>query len=348
VPFPGHRPRRRVAGRSTPWVPYEPCVKVRHSFASVRKADLDPLSEVLSLLKPRGYVSAGLDAGGDWALDFPPHEGIKFNALLRGTCWLSVEGDPRAYRLEAGDCFLLTRGRPFKLATDPSLPPTDARTIYAAARGGIATCNGGGDMLLVGVRFAFAAEHADLLFGSLPPVVLVRQASDQALVLRWALDRLTTELREPQPGGFLVAEHLAHIMLVQVLRLYLTSRDPQDTTRVGWFFALSDQHLSAVVGALHAEPARPWTVEALARIAGMSRSTFAMKFKQGVGLSPMEYLTRWRMRIAGDRLRHSGDNVASIAMSLGYESESAFSTAFKRVMSCAPGQYRRGRNQTAL
>jgi AraC-like DNA-binding protein len=95
---------------------------------------------------------------------------------------------------------------------------------------------------------------------------------------------------------------------------------------------------------MHDDPAHRWTLHALAKRAGMSRSSFALKFKQTVGASPMEYLTRWRMLLAGDRLTNSGDPISVIALSLGYESESAFSTAFKRVMGCSPRQYSRGRS----
>ena len=300
---------------------------------------MDPLSDVLSLLKPRSYISAGLDAGGAWAIRFPAPDGIKFNAVMRGACWVSVEGDPEPQRLEEGDCFLLTRGRPFILTSDLSLRPIDSQPIYAMAGDGIATCNGGGDFFLVGGRFAFSGDHAAALFDALPPVVHVREASNQASVLRWSLDQLATELRARQPGGVLVAEHLAHIMLVQILRLYLTARNGAG---VGWIFALSDRKLGAVVSAMHADPAHRWTLPELASLAGMSRSTFAQKFKQVVGASPMDYLTRWRMLVARDKLRNSRDNIASIAISIGYESESAFSTAFKRVMSCSPRQYQRG------
>ena len=102
--------------------------------------------------------------------------------------------------------------------------------------------------------------------------------------------------------------------------------------------------MSAAIGSMHDDPAHGWTFQELAERAGMSRSTFALKFKQTVGASPLEYLTRWRMLLAGDKLVNSSDPVSVIALSLGYESESAFSTAFKRVMGCSPRQYSRGRD----
>jgi AraC-like DNA-binding protein len=149
------------------------------------------------------------------------------------------------------------------------------------------------------------------------------------------------ELREPQPGGSLVAQQLAYMMLVQALRLHLAEGLRGG---VGWLFALADKQMSAAIHAMHDAPAHHWTLQQLAERAGMSRSTFALKFKKTVGASPMEYLTRWRMLLAGDKLTNSSDAISFIALSLGYESESAFSTAFKRIMGSSPRQYSRGRN----
>jgi AraC-like DNA-binding protein len=298
----------------------------------------EPLSEVLALLKPRTYVSPGLHAGGDWAVQFPAHEGIKFNAVTQGACWVAVEGGGVPCRLEQGDCFLLTSGRPFVLARSLSSPKTDAREIYTATCDSIATCNGGGDFFLVGARFEFEGEHVGTLFGNLPPFVPVRDSTEEAPVLRWALDRFAAEIRGGKPGRSLIAEHLAHIMLIQVLRLHLAAKD---SLGAGWLFALADPQLSTALTAMHADIARRWTIEDLGRTAGMSRSTFAKKFKQALGASPMEYLTHWRMRVAGDRLRHTSGSIAAIANAIGYESEAAFSTAFKKAMGRPPLHFRR-------
>lgn len=307
---------------------------------------MDPLSDVLSLLKPRNHLSAGFAAGGDWAVQFPDQqEGIKTGAVVAGRCWLAVDGVADTMRLEAGDFFLLPHGRSFRLASDLAVPPVEAARIFSPARtGGIATWNGGGDFLLVSSRFALAGDHAALLLGLLPPVVLLRDEPDQP-ALRWAVERTMQELREPQPGGFLVIEHLAHMMLVHALRRHLQDGSGQGQGGpgggVGWLFALGDRRMAAAIGALHADPARRWTVEALARQVGMSRSTFAQTFRRMVGTSPLDYLTRWRMRLAADRLARSREPVAAVALSLGYESESAFATAFKRVMGCPPRRYGR-------
>jgi AraC-like DNA-binding protein len=301
---------------------------------------MDPLSDVLSLLKPRSQLCAGLDAAGPWSFLFPAHEGIKFTAVLRGTCWGIAEGRDQPIRFDEGDCFLLNSGRRFVLASDPALPPGDSEAVIeAAARDDIAIHNGGGEVFLISGRFAFSSRHAPVLFEALPSIIHVPRASAQAEVLRWSLDQLGSELRHPQPGGTLVSVYLVHLMLVQVMRLHLVSASADLPT--GWFRALSDQRISSAVGAIHAEPARRWTLEELARIAGVSRTIFALRFKSLVGMTAMNYLTRWRMLIAADRLRGSDEGIASIAFSLGYESESAFSTAFKRTMLSSPTQYRR-------
>jgi len=305
---------------------------------------MDPLSDVLSLLKLRSYICGGFDAGGDWSIQFRQHDGIKCYAVVSGQCWLSVAGVPDAVHLKAGDCFLLPRGWSFRLASDLALTPVDALTMFPApVNGGIALCNGGGDCLSVGGHFALTGQHADILLGVLPPIVHIRTESDKA-ALRWSLERLRHELRERQPGGFLIAQHLAHLMLVQALRLHLAEGMEGG---VGWLFALADRQMSAAISAMHDDPAQPWTLQALAACAGMSRSSFALKFKQTVGASPLEYLTRWRMLLAGDRLANSSDPISVIALSLGYESESGFSTAFKRIMGRSPRHYGRGRHPAA-
>jgi len=146
-------------------------------------------------------------------------------------------------------------------------------------------------------------------------------------------------LRDPQPGSSLIAQQLAYVMLVQALRLHLA-----DGARggVGWLFALADKQMSAAITCMHDDPGHPWTLQKLAERAGMSRSVFALRFKETVGATPMEYLTRWRMLLAGDRLQHSDDSISAIALSLGYESESAFGKAFRRLMGCSPRQHSRG------
>ncbi len=299
---------------------------------------MDPLSDVLSLLRPQNYQAGGFDMGGDWSVKFAAHNGIKCYSLVSGRCWLSVDGIREPVRLEAGDCFLLPRGLAFSLASSLSLTPIDAHSLFRTPlNGAIRSINGGGDCFGVGGYFALSSRHADIFLGMLPPIVHIRRESDKA-TLRWSVERMMEELREPRPGGFLVAQHLAHMMLVQALRLHMAEGGRGG---VGWLFALADPQMGAAIAALHDAPAYRWTLQELADRVGMSRSSFALQFKATVGTPAMDYLTRWRMLLAGNKLLKAKNSISEIARSLGYESESAFSTAFKRTMGCSPRQYNR-------
>ncbi|GAN54724.1 AraC family transcriptional regulator [Tanticharoenia sakaeratensis] len=302
---------------------------------------MDPLSDILALLKPESTIVGGFSAGGDWSVLFPAPSGIKCYAILSGSAWLVVDGVPEPARLHAGDCFLLPRGRDFTLCSDVSLTPVDYRSYLSPAgqteerHGRMNAINGGGDFALIGGHFRLTAAHARTLLDILPPIVHLRDDADRA-ALRWSLDRMRQEVTAPQPGSALVIQHLADMMLIQALRLHLAQDAPN---RTGWLFALADRQIGATIAAMHEIPARNWTVASLAAIANMSRTTFAQRFRQTVGTTPMTYLTNWRMLLATSRLRTLP--VGTVALSLGYESESAFSTAFKRTMGCSPRQYGR-------
>jgi AraC-like DNA-binding protein len=310
---------------------------------------MDPLSDVLSLLKPRSYSAGGFGVDGDLAIQWPKHPGIKCYAILSGQCWLSVEGVPDPVLLTAGDCFLLPRGLPFRLASDLSLTPVAFETLRLARLSDSAVFNNeSGERYLVGGHFILTGSHAEILLKSLPPIVHIRKESDKA-AMRWSLERMKEELRDPQPGGSLIAQQLAYVMLVQALRLHLASNGADGARGgVGWLFALADKQMSAAITCMHDDPGHPWTLQKLAERSGMSRSIFALRFRETVGTTPMEYLARWRMLLAGDRLKNSDDSLSTIALSLGYESESAFGKAFRRVMGCSPRQHGRGNNPPTL
>ncbi len=299
---------------------------------------MDPLSDVLSLLQPQSYVSGGFAVEGEMAIQWPRHAGIKCYAMLSGQCWLRVESVPEAVLLTAGDCFLLPRGLPFSLATNLSLTPVDFEIVRSTWKTGpLAPDPQIAGRYLVGGHFLLTGSHADLLLRSLPPIVHIRSESDKA-AMRWSLDRMGQELRNPRPGGSLIAQQLAYVMLVQALRLHLAEGT---SGGVSWLFALADKHIGAALTCMHDDPGHPWTLQALAERAGMSRSMFACRFKERAGQAPMEYLTHWRMMLAGSRLKNTDKSVAEVAFSLGYQSESAFGKAFKRVIGCSPKQFGR-------
>ncbi|HEY2512286.1 MAG TPA: AraC family transcriptional regulator [Polyangiaceae bacterium] len=299
---------------------------------------MDPLSEVLSLLKPTSYAAGGFGTEGDLAIQWPRHDGIKCYALLAGECWLVVEGN-EPVRLRGGDCFLLPRGFPFCLTTDLARAPVDFLVLRREGHiGGITKEAKGAARFLAGGHFTLAGSHARLVLDALPPIVHIRAEADRAQ-MRWALDRMREELSAPRPGGSLIVQQLAYMMLVQALRLHLAESPHAGAS---WLAALTDPNLHGAVAAIHEEPGHPWTLEKLARRAGMSRTIFALRFKEVVGETATEYLTRWRMLLAAERLASTDEPVATIAASLGYESESSFGKAFRRTLGYSPRRFGRG------
>ncbi len=299
---------------------------------------MDPLSDVLSLLQARSYGAGGFQLANDLSVRFRKHEGIKCYAVAHGQCWLAVDGLPEPYLLDSGDCFVLPRGLPFRLATNLALAPLDAEEVRRMHReSGDPSFVEGQGPYIVGGYFHLEGKHAELLLEALPPIVHIRDEAQKA-TMRWSLERLRDEVRTPQPGSSLIAQQLAYTMLIQALRLHLADGAFRG---VGWLFALADKHMNAAITCIHADPAHPWTVKELAARVGMSRSVFALRFKETVGATPMEYLTRWRVLQASEKLRKSNDSISAIALSLGYESDSAFRKAFRGVMGCSPREYSR-------
>ena len=305
---------------------------------------MDPLSEVLALIKPQSLISGGYLVDGDVSIRFSKHPGVKCYAMIAGQCWICVDGIDDPVLLTTGDCYLLPRGRPFTMTTDLSLTPVDFQDVRAQGKFlSVPPPQDGTGCYLAGGHFALEGSPARMLLDSLPPIVHIQKEADKA-AMRWSLERMADELREPQPGGSLIAQQLAYMMLIQALRLHLS--DPANGA--GWLFALSDPQMAVAIIAMHDAPGRPWTLQQLAACVGMSRSVFTERFKNTVGATPMEYLTRWRMLRAGDRLRTSTDSLAEIAGSLGYDSESAFGKAFRRTMGCSPRQYSRSETSEVL
>ena len=298
---------------------------------------MDPLSEVLSFMRPESYVSGAYRLAPRIAVRFPERPGMKCYAVVSGTCWLHVQGDGPIV-LSPGDCYILPHGRPFQLATDTSVETIDyaspqAKQLWSTEE---ATEDRGG-CLLIGGHFVLTGPQAELLLRPLPPVIHIKDEPGKA-AMRFSLNRMKDEVAEVQPGSSLVVQQLAYAMLIHALRLYL-DKERKDGT--GWLFALTDKQLSDSLICMHRQPERTWTLQDLATSVGMSRSGFALRFKQTVGSSPMEYLTRWRMLLATKELVGSSKGLIEIASSLGYESESAFGKAFKRVMGTSATQYRR-------
>ncbi|WP_399894545.1 AraC family transcriptional regulator [Streptomyces sp. BBFR51] len=298
---------------------------------------MDPLEDVLALLDTRSHLSSSLVAGGRWAVRFKAPEGVKFNAVRRGGCLLRVAGADEPIQLAEGDCYLLTRPLEFTLSSDADAVAVEAGPVFAAAENGVARTGEGEDVLLVGGSFSFGDRARALLLDALPPVIHVPAGSGEAGTLQWALGQIDRELRQRPMASTLVARHLAVVMLVHVLRLHF-AREPHAVS--GWAAGLADPVVATALTSMHTAPERPWTVAELARVGAVSRSTLAARFKDTVGQGPLDYLTQWRIELAAERLRGGTETLATIAGAVGYGSESALSSAFKRITGTSPRTYR--------
>lgn len=294
----------------------------------------DPLSDVLRLLEVSAQCSVKLEMAGPWSLRFSRPPALKMNALRRGSCWLMAEGQaPR--RLVAGDCFVVA-GTGFTLATDPALPPVDAAEVFVPRRPD-GSEPGAVDTVLLGGAVRFGAGGGGLLTASLPPLLAIDGTGPAAAPLGWMLERLEQEWSAGGPGMQALCNDLLRAMFVYVLRAFSASADLPAT---GWLAALAEPRLQAALAAIHADPARRWTLAELAESAGQSRSAFAERFRITVGMTPMAYLLHWRMQLAAQRLRLGREPVSAIAADLGYLSDSAFAASFHRAMGRSPRAYR--------
>ncbi len=285
----------------------------------------------------QSVVSGGFRAGGKWAIRFPAFDKLKFSAVLRGACWLRVEGRKRPVRLEAGDVLLLSGSVAFTLASDLAVRAIEAASVFIPGVTEIVQLNREDDFFQIGGFIRLDSETGSFLTSVLPPFIHIRAASPQASMLKWLLEQLLSEHVSERPGVKLVSTHLAQLIFVHALRAHIEQSGP---IAPGWLRALRDPRLVPALRAMHSAPGRAWTLSDLAKAAAMSRTTFACHFKAATGLSPLAYLTQWRMTLAKKALREGNTTVAALAQTFGYTSESAFNHAFKRITGSPPRRYR--------
>lgn len=300
---------------------------------------MDPLADLFATLQVRSALYARIEARGAWGVAKTGGDTARYGLVARGRCLLEMEGLTAPVQMAQGDCFLVPHGTPYVLRDDALTPTVSCRSLMPQARTGVVQLGAGhgdGATLLCG-WFHFDAEAMHALAHLLPPLVHVRMDSARADAIQGTLQLLAMETLEPGMGSSLVVGRLADVLLVQAVRAHL-EQVPDASS--GWVAALADARLGEALRAMHADMAQPWTVEALAAKARLSRSAFAARFRERVGRSPLEYLTRWRMVKAGQMLRRERLSLGQVAAKVGYESEAAFSKAFKREMGSAPGAWR--------
>jgi len=297
----------------------------------------DPLSDILDLLNARCLLSGGLSAGGPWIRRFAQPNAIKVMAMLEGSCWLLMDGLAAPVRLETGDVMLVNGKHAMTLMSDLDLITQPENTPTLLVVHDVSQVGTTRDTFILGGHVAIDTDRQDLLLDVLPPLIHIGAAADEAGVIRWLLDQLAREVVADRPGATTATAHLAQLMFVQAIRAHLQQGG---ATAQGWLQGLGDERIAPALRLLHGEPSKSWSLGELARAVGMSRTTFAERFRAVMGTTPLAYLTDWRMYLAERDLRRTELPVASVAYSLGYTSESAFSNAFKRVTGVAPRRYR--------
>jgi AraC-like DNA-binding protein len=329
----------------------------------------DTLSDVLRAVRLRGAVFYYIEGSSPWVAEAPPSRKIipaimpdaermiEFHGVIEGSCWAAIVGDP-PLRLEQGDVILFPQGDPHVVSSAPGMrPPPGDNEIYFSPRppqlpyalslhGSEVTTarldGGGSDRTTIVCGFlGLDARPFNPLISSLPRVLHVPGAklgpeSWVASFLRAAV----LESNQRRPGGEAVLERMSEMLFVEVLRRHLDALPAGET---GWLAGMRDPFIGRVLALLHDKPAAPWTLERLADDAAMSRSTLHERFSAFIGQPPMHYLAQWRMQLAAGLLRDTKVKLIEVALGVGYDSEAAFSRAFKRAVGVAPGAWRAGR-----
>ena len=299
---------------------------------------MDALAAVVTLLRPQAILSNIVQGGGRWGVRYSPFGHPSFGLILKGSCWFAVDGVP-ARVLETGDFVLLPATPGFTIASDAEVEPKLLEPIPSENQleevvHGDTTIEP--TVSLLGGYFTFDPVNAPILVDLLPRLLHIR-ATDPAIdsVAR-IVELIKREASDKRAGQTLVLTRLIEIMLVEALRAA-----PADLNTTGLLAGLRDPQLAAALRGIHTNAAHPWTVVTLAREAGMSRSSFAERFARVIGMTPLNYLLQWRIAVARNLLAREQMSVGETALAVGYQSASAFSTAFSRETGRSPKDFSR-------
>ena len=303
----------------------------------------DPLGEALHFLRMRGVMYCRSECTAPWALELPPFEDcLMFHVVTSGRCHLEVDGSDD-HTLQPGEFALVPHGAGHRLTSEHGVAPAklfDLPREQISDRYEILRHGGGGAPTTVmcgAVRFDHPAAHR--LVTLLPTVITIDAWNTPELEwIQSTLRLMAIEAQEMRPGGETIVTRLADILVIQAIRSWI-AKDPAAQT--GWLGALQDKQIGRALAIVHRDPAQPWTVASLADHVAMSRSAFAARFTSLLGEPAMHYVTRWRMHVALAWLKEDGAPLGEVAGRLGYESEAAFSRAFKRFLGFSPGTVRR-------
>ena len=346
-------PTRYCACSTSQAVQFRTVLTANDGSREQTEAQLDPITDIFRTMHVTAFGLHRLEATAPWGIKqenkteqkatpsdkkTSPTDLAHFAMLSRGSCWLSVEGITEPIPLTGGDCFLLAKGTSIVLRDSPRTRPKWTFTeIGAKANGNVVLYGGGGAPTTI-VCGSLSFDRASLkpITQLLPSFILMKADEARTLALHNTVQALASEMAEQAPGSEIVANRLAEVLFIQILRAHIASGPKRNK---GWLRAVFDLHVGTALSAIHGRVNTPWTVESLSEAAGMSRSAFAARFKELLGQTPLEYVTEWRMQKAMQLLEQRDKKLIDVARSVGYESDAAFSKAFKRVVGANPGEY---------
>ncbi|CAN5883531.1 AraC family transcriptional regulator [soil metagenome] len=302
---------------------------------------MDPLSDVIALLRPGAAISKPITGRGRWGVRYAAHYAPAFTIILEGECWLSFDGN-EPMRVRKGDFLLLPSTPTFTLSSHPGIARTLGNPLEEPVRHG--EQDGDPDFVSLGGTFRIEQVNAPLLLALLPSLIYIPASGGRSERLSRLIELIMDECGHDDPGKEMVLHRLLEVLLVEALRWRGIGADD---ARAGLLNGMRDPLLARVLRTMHADVRANWTVAALAKIAGLSRSAFAARFGEVLGCGPIEYLARWRMALAKDSLLRGAKTLDRIADEIGYESASAFSTAFRKRLGISPGKFARASAEAA-
>uniref|UniRef100_A0A7C1NW93 AraC family transcriptional regulator n=1 Tax=Agrobacterium albertimagni TaxID=147266 RepID=A0A7C1NW93_9HYPH len=296
---------------------------------------MDPLSDIISLLRPRAAIAKPISGRGEWGVRYRSYEAPGFTLVLTGEAWLTMN-DREPLRITEGDFLLLPTTPAFSLCSQPGAPCIPAEPLSEAVRHG--EQEGEPGFVALGGSFSIESVNAPLLLALLPDAIHIPASAGRGTRFGRVIELLSEECSADFPGKELIIQRLLETLLVEALRW---DDIGNNTASAGLLNGLRDPAMARVLRAIHEDVRRRWTVADLAGIAGMSRSGFAERFNEVLGCAPIEYVARWRIAIAKQALLRGEKSLDRIADEIGYESASAFSTAFSKRLGCSPRRFAR-------
>ena len=296
---------------------------------------MDPLSQIIQLLKPQAVFWRVVEAHDAWTIRFRPTNVVVFGQVIEGTCHVERE-DGISFELEAGDFMLMAAPTNWSMAAFGGGIAVDFGAVVEEPRLLLSAAHTTQVTRFMAGNFKFEAANRDLISTLMLPIVHVRGNEIAAARLGALLATFGNEAIADRPGRSLVLDRLLEVILIEALRYRPTEIGEGGR---GLLAGLADPKIGRALRIMHSDTKRPWTLVALAREVGMSRSALASRFAQVVGVPPIEYLANWRMTLAKSALASSEVSMIDIAEIAGYQSVSAFSTAFKRETGLSPSLY---------